>query len=68
MVALKVLRPEVATNDLRERLRREAMAASALNHPGICAVYDLVEVDGRLLIVMEWSWGRTVLGRVSLAR
>ena len=65
MVALKVLRPEVATDDLRERLRREAMAASALNHPGICTVYDLVEVDGRLLIVMELVQGRPLLDVIS---
>jgi serine/threonine protein kinase len=57
-VALKVLRPEVATEELRERLRREAVAASALNHPGICAVHDLVEAGGRLLIVMEMVEGR----------
>ena len=65
MVALKVLRPDVATGELRERLRREAVAASALNHPGICTVHDLVEADGRLLIVMELVDGRTLLEAVS---
>jgi eukaryotic-like serine/threonine-protein kinase len=64
-VALKVLRPEVATDELRERLRREAVAASALNHPGICAVHDLVEAGGRLLIVMEMVEGRRLADVVS---
>ncbi len=65
MVALKVLRSEVATGELRERLRREAVAASALSHPGICTVHDLVEAEGRLLIVMELVEGRTLLEAVS---
>jgi dienelactone hydrolase/predicted Ser/Thr protein kinase len=64
-VALKILRPEVATDQLRERLHREAVAASALHHPGIGTVYDLVEAGGRLLIVMELVEGRTLAEAVS---
>jgi dienelactone hydrolase len=65
IVALKVLRAEVVTATLRERLRREAMTASALNHPGICTVHDLVEADGRLAIVMELVEGRTLHARIA---
>ena len=61
MVAVKVLPGEFARDaERRERLRREAMAASALNHPNICAVYDLVEVEEKCLIVMELVEGRTL--------
>jgi serine/threonine protein kinase len=50
-VALKVL-PATSAGDpaARTRLRREARAAAALNHPHICAVHEVGDVDGR------WSW------------
>ncbi len=61
MVAVKVLPNDFAQDvDRRERFRREAMAASALNHPNICTVHDLVEAGGRYLIVMELVEGRTL--------
>src|SRR5215468_10092576 len=61
MVAIKVLPRDFAQDaDRRERFRREALAASALNHPNICTVHDLIEVDGRHLIVMELVEGRTL--------
>ena len=61
MVAVKVLPDDFVQDvDRRERFRREAMAASALNHPNICTVHDLVEAGGRHLIVMELVEGRTL--------
>ena len=61
MVAIKVL-PAAFEKDpeRRERFRREALAASALNHPNICTVFDLVEEDGRSFIVMELVEGKTL--------
>jgi hypothetical protein len=57
-VALKALPPRL-TNDAggRERLRREARAAAALTHPGICTVYALEELDGDLFIAAEYVDG-----------
>jgi len=60
-VAIKLL-PEAFSRDAerRERFRREAIAASALNHPNICTVHDLVEAGGQFLIVMELVEGKTL--------
>ena len=60
-VAVKVLPASVAVDaERRERFRREARAASALNHQHICTVHDLVEAEGHFLIVMELVEGQTL--------
>lgn len=55
IIALKVLRPELASERThRERFGIEARLGALLEHPNIAAVHDFVEVDGRPTIVMEW--------------
>jgi serine/threonine protein kinase len=64
-VALKIIRAsELPTRDRLERFRREARAVSRLNHPNICALYDVGEEEGATFLVMGYVTGETLANRL----
>jgi len=64
-VALKTLRAAIADAEARERMRREARAAAAVSHPGICQVYEIGEQSGEIYLAMELLEGEPLSARLA---
>jgi serine/threonine protein kinase len=64
-VALKTLRAGLATDDMRERLRREARAAASISHPNVCQLFEIGEDGGELFIAMELLEGEPLSARIA---
>src|SRR5271168_3388562 len=65
-VAIKILTQGLAdTPEIRQRFEREARAVSSLNHPHICALYDVGHQDGIEYLVMEYIEGETLAARIA---
>src|SRR4051812_14157458 len=65
-VAIKVMPPDVAADpQFRARFDREARAISQLQHPHICTLYDIGEIDGTAFLVMELLQGQTLADRLA---
>ena len=68
-VAVKLLPAHLASDvAARERLRREALAAAALDHPFICKIFEVAEDNGRLYFAMEYVRGETLSARMRAGR
>ena len=64
-VALKFLAPHlVSDKEIRKRFEREAKAAAALNHPNVCTVHEIAEVNGRTFIAMAFIEGEPLEKRI----
>jgi len=63
-VALKTIRAEVADRTARERLRREARTAAAVNHPNVCQIYEVGEEEGETFLAMELLEGDSLAARL----
>ncbi|MEO8026827.1 MAG: protein kinase [Bryobacteraceae bacterium] len=64
LVAVKIIRGDAGETE-RKRLWREARIAAQLNHPNLCQLYDIAEVDGSLFLVMECLEGESLAERLS---
>lgn len=65
-VALKVLRPDLlASESARKHFEREALAATRLNHPGLCPVYEVSAIGGQPYVVMPLLAGETLAARIA---
>jgi serine/threonine protein kinase/tetratricopeptide (TPR) repeat protein len=68
-VALKTVKSaEADTTEGRQRLMREARAAAALNHPHIATVHDVLDVDGKVIVVFEYVEGDSLAARLNRGR
>ncbi len=64
-VAMKIIRPELlSTETLRRRFLQEARLAAGLNHPAITSVFELIEHDEVVVMIMEWLAGKTLKQRI----
>jgi len=64
IVAIKRMSPQLQNDQDRQRFLKEAQRASALNHPNVAAIYDVLEHDGEILLVMEYVEGTTLRRRI----